>query len=97
MLILITYFAIGLVQDVLGVIDFKATQHNKAGLASVIGFISEYAGYIVFYFIISAPGVLEGDNWERALVELGVYCLGGAIGNYSTMKFFKKWRSGVKS
>jgi len=79
---LILYFLIGAFLDILGVIDFKATQHNKAFKAATVGFIGEILGYLVVFYIIS----FNLSNPVQAIIEIFSYCLGGAVGAYITIK-----------
>jgi len=81
---LILYFIAGALLDVLGIIDFKATQHNQAFKAAGVGFASEVIGFIIFYMIITTPG--NADNPEKAILEILAYCLGGAVGAYYMIK-----------
>ena len=81
---LIFYFIIGAVLDVLGIIDFKATQHNQAFKAAGVGLASEVIGFVVFYMIITTPGNIE--NPVKAIIEILAYCLGGAVGAYYMIK-----------
>lgn len=85
---LLIYFVVGFIQDAVGIFDFKATQNGHALKSSVITFISEFAGWVVFFFIITQPGV--ADNPEVALIEILFYCAGGAAGNYVAMNIHNK-------
>ena len=90
---IIIYFIIGFIQDVAGIYEFKFTQHNKAFLASAIQLFSGFAGWVVFAYIITAPGVIN-SNWNDAktwaIVEILFYELGGALGSYLTIKYYKR-------
>ena len=75
----------------MGILDFKATQHNKYLRASIISFFSELIGWIVFGTILLNMGIEKGVSPEaqiNALIEIAVYCLGGAVGGFVTMKWF---------
>ena len=79
---LIIYFIIGALLDIIGIIDFKATQHNQAFRAAGIGLIGELLGYLVVFYIIS----FNLDNPVQAIIEIFSYCSGGAVGAYYTIK-----------
>lgn len=83
---LILFFTIGFILDVLGIIDFKATQHNKAFLAAFVGFVGEIIGLMTFFFIIA----WNLENPKQAIIEAVSYCLGGAVGAYLTIKYRKR-------
>lgn len=91
---LILYFAIGFVQDMLIIFDFKATQHNHAFKASAISFVSEMMGWLVFGNILINMGTFSGAITETAqliaLLQITTYCFGGFWGGYLTMKFYNR-------
>lgn len=88
MILLTAFFIIGFVEDFFRLIDFKATQENKAGLSSIIGFLNGYGSALIFLFVITA----NLDNPEVAAIQLFFYWLGGSFGNYVAIKYNAKER-----
>ena len=79
-LILIFYFIIGAVLDILGTIDIKAVQNGKAMRSASVSFANTVISYVMFYYIIQSP---------QYLLEIISFALGGSIGAYYIIK--KKW------
>lgn len=75
--ILVFYFAVGALLDILGVVDVKAIQHGQAGRSAIVSFVLTVISYVCFYFIIQSP---------QALIEILFYALGGAVGAYYIIK-----------
>lgn len=75
--ILLFYFFVGALLDILGVVDIKAIQHNQAGKSAVVSFIITVISYVCFYFIITSPD---------AIMEILFYAAGGGAGAYYIIK-----------
>lgn len=75
--ILIIYFIIGAILDILSIVDFKAVQHFNALRSALVSFIASLLSWACFYYIITSPEVLSG---------IIAYSLGGAVGTYALLK-----------
>jgi hypothetical protein len=80
MLLLILYFVIGFIEDMLATIDIKAVQRNKAYTSAVITFTLTVTGLGVFYNIITT------EDWAGIVS----YAMGGAMGVIFTMVLIPK-------
>lgn len=77
MILLLTYFAVGFLQDMLATIDVKAVYLNKPYLSASMGWINTILGYTVFYSIIIGPDFIAG---------LLFYATGGFLGTIVAMR-----------
>jgi len=80
MLLLIGYFVVGFIQDMLATIDVQAVYKNKPYLSASMGTINTILGYTVFYSIIISPDFMLG---------LICYAMGGFFGTVFAMKKIK--------
>ena len=79
----IIYFIVGAMQDILGTIDVKAVQNNKAFRSSVVSWLNTVLSWIAFYYIMSDP------NIDEDIIVILAYATGGAVGAYYIIKH--KW------
>lgn len=75
--ILIGYYCLGALLDVLATIDVIAVQKRKAAKSATVSFISTVVSYVAFYWIMNSP---------EYLTEIMFYALGGSIGAYFIIK-----------
>jgi uncharacterized protein YebE (UPF0316 family) len=80
-MLLLAYFIVGFLQDMLATIDVKAVYLNKPYLSASMGWINTILGYTVFYSIIIGPDFIAG---------LLCYATGGFIGTVFAMKKMRK-------
>lgn len=74
---IILYFVIGFVLDVLGTLDVQCVIDKKPIRSAVLAFIIT----LIYIFVLSQI-ILSPDMIENALS----YALGGAVGSYFTVK-----------
>jgi len=70
-------------QDILGTIDVKAVQNNKAFRSSVVSWINTVLSWVAFYYILRNPSL------EEDMITILAYATGGAVGAYYIIK--KRW------
>lgn len=85
---LILYFILGLVLEILGILDFKATQHLKPLRASAYGFAGSQLSDIVLILILISPEGLVSR--EMALIAFTCYNLGAFTGSLLILSKLKK-------
>jgi len=68
---------IGAIQDILGTLDVKAVQNDKALKSAIVSWINTILSWVAFYYIIQSPDYL---------VEILAYATGGAFGAYYIIK-----------
>lgn len=75
--ILIGYFLLGALLDVLATIDVIAVQKRDAAKSALVSFILTVVSYVAFYYIMNSP---------EYLMEILFYSLGGSTGAYIIIK-----------